>query len=564
MAKYSSALLRFARKTLKNRLKVGFFPCGPRKHARESGLFAASSVKDSPLRQAARTWGDTGGLRAFGTALLAKTFLPKLLLAAAVFTAALIPAFGEIPVDREIPAAAADTGIPAAASASPALLREISLPQPLPPDFPLREASLPQEDAVQPGQEDAADPGRPLRQHIFPKPERFSAALSGKGTKTRGLSIPGLEETLTQHYIKQYTSAGGIAWLNAVMRRGAPYLGFIRREIEERNLPPELLYLPVIESGYLATALSKSGAAGLWQFMKNSIGPFDMKVNDWMDERMDFWKSTQGALRKLEENYRHFEDWPMALAAYNTGLGGINRIVKDTGIKDYWVLSGRKALKTETIHYVPKLLAVAWIMAHPRLFGVESWQDSPEWTRIPAGGTVDLALLAAETGMDPDLLRAGNQELIYNMSPPDKAHQLKVPLAQLPLVTEALERKRPELIKNYFHTVNYGDTLSALALHYGVSVELIENANPGIKSRYLQIGSRLRIPALKEVSPYQGDRRAASGALDFQGNHLVKKGETLWAISLNYEVDPEALAQANGMELNETLREGRNLKVPIK
>jgi membrane-bound lytic murein transglycosylase D len=468
----------------------------------------------------------------------------------ALFSAALIPVAAEIPVDGQIPVAAPEGGEIQAASLSPAVPREIFLP--LPPE----EVALPQE---------VTGLGRPLRRRVFPRPDRFtdSGVLSREETKARGLSIPGLEEALTRHYIKQYTSPGGIAWLNAVMRRAAPYLVFIRREIEERNLPPELLYLPVIESGYLATALSKSGAAGLWQFMKNSIGPFDMQVNDWMDERMDFWKSTQGALRKLEENYRYFDDWPMALAAYNTGLGGITRVVKDTGIKDYWVLSERKVLKTETIHYVPKLLAVAWIMAQPRRFGVEPWQDSLEWARIPVGRTVDLALLAAETGIDPALLRAGNQELIYNITPPDKAYQLKVPLAQAPLVTEILERKGPELIKNYFHTVRYGDTLSALALHYGVTAELIENANPGIRSRYLQIGSRLRIPALKEADPYQG-RPAASGLADFQGDHLVKKGETLWAISLLYEVDPEILAQANGMGLNDTLREGRNLKVPIK
>jgi membrane-bound lytic murein transglycosylase D len=451
----------------------------------------------------------------------------KILLGAAVFAATLIPAFAEIPAEREIPAAAPTGGEIRTVSLSP---------------------------------EEYADPGRPLRRLVFPKPERF---MDPRALSRETLSIPGLEKALTRHYIEQYTSPGGIAWLNAVMRRGAPYLGFIRREIEERNLPGELLYLPVIESGYLATALSRSGAAGLWQFMRNSMGPFDMKVNDWVDERMDFWKSTQGALRKLEENYQRFEDWPLALAAYNTGLGGINRVVKDTGIEDYWVLSERKALKTETIHYVPKLLAVAWIMSQPRRFGVESWQEDVEWTRIPAGRTVDLSLLAAESGIDPALLRAGNQELIYQITPPDKAHQIKVPLAQLPLVTEILERKGPELIKNYFHTVRYGDTLSALALHYGVTVELIENANPGIRSRNLRIGSRLRIPALKEAGPYPGTRRD-SNAADFQGNHLVKKGETLWAISLIYEVDPEILAQANGMELNDTLREGRNLKVPIK
>jgi membrane-bound lytic murein transglycosylase D len=508
----------------------------------------------------------------------------RVLLAAALFPAVLSPAFGEIPAGTEIPASLNPETQEISSRPPDFPLQEIPLPEeallpretsppreaPLPEEAPLprealsRETPLPQEAALT---GEPADRGRPVRRLIFPKPERFtdSPAVSWEETEAQGgLSIPGLEQELTRYYIKQYTSAGGIAWLNAVMNRAAPYLGFIRREIEQRNLPPELLYLPVIESGYLASAVSKSGAAGLWQFMKNSMGPFDMEVTDWIDERMDFWKSTQGALRKLEENYRYFDDWPMALAAYNTGLGGINQVVKNTGIRDYWVLSERKALKTETVHYVPKLLAVAWIMAHPRRFGVEVWQDSPEWTRVPAGRTVDLALLAEETGIDAGLLRAGNRELVYNISPPDRTYQIKVPASQAPLVTEVLERKGPELIKNYFHTVHYGDTLSALALHYGVTVELIENANPGIRSRYLQIGSRLRIPALKEAGPYQGARPAASGSPDFQGDHQVKKGETLWAISLMYEVDPETLAQANGMALNDTLREGRNLKVPIK
>jgi membrane-bound lytic murein transglycosylase D len=489
-------------------------------------------------------------------------FPAKALLAALVSLAALMPVWGEGPADDESPAPVPVT-VAAPEPPEATIAPEEALPVVASPAVAAQEAlaalpvALP---AVWP------DLGHPLRQQVFPKPERFgdSGTIPWEQLEAEGeLSIPGLEKALTQHYIKQYTTPGGIAWLNAVMNRGGPYLGFIRREIEERNLPPEFLYLPVIESGYLSTAVSRSGATGLWQFMKNSMGPFDMKVTDWLDERMDFWKSTQGALRKLEENYRYFEDWPMALAAYNTGLGGLNRIVKDTGIKDYWVLSERKALKTETIHYVPKLLAVAWIMAHPRRFGVEVWQESPEWTRISTGKTVDLALLAAESGIDVALLRAGNRELVYNITPPDKAYQLKVPVDQVPLVTAALERKGVDLIKNYFHTVRYGDTLSALALHYGITVDLIENANPGIKSRYLQIGNRLRIPALKEAGPYQG-ASASSGTLSFTGNHLVKRGETLWAIALMYEVDPETLAQANGMGLNDTLREGRSLKVPIK
>jgi membrane-bound lytic murein transglycosylase D len=110
--------------------------------------------------------------------------------------------------------------------------------------------------------------------------------------------------------------------------------------------------------------------------------------------------------------------------------------------------------------------------------------------------------------------------------------------------------------------VRSGDTLLAIALHYGISVDTIVESNPGTQARYLKIGARLLIPAFKEVGPLE--RKSASGeGLDFSGTHLVKKGETLWALALAYDVDPEVLAEANNMGLNDTLREGKSLKVPI-
>jgi membrane-bound lytic murein transglycosylase D len=414
--------------------------------------------------------------------------------------------------------------------------------------------------------------GRPLRRRIFPPQDRFAPppALPWITPEARGPPqsgkagpIPGLDQDLTRQYLDQYGSPAGLAWLRAVMDRAAPYLGFIREEIEQRGLPPELLYLPVIESGYVPSAASRSGAVGLWQFMRNSIAPFDMRVDDWVDERMDFWKSTQGALRKLEENYQALGDWPLALAAYNTGLGGILQIRRRNGGGDYWELCRRKLLRTETVHYVPKLLAAAAILSRPRKYGLESWGESPRWTRIPLDKTVDLDLLARAAGIDPELLSQGNRELLYRISPPVSGYLLKVPVDQADQTAQALARSGADLIQHYYHTIRYGDTLSALALHYGVTVPQIERANPGIKSRALQIGSRLTIPALKkDVRPYSPRPQGAGES--FGGSYLVKKGDTLWSIALEYGTDPLDLARANGMELSGILREGRTLKVPIK
>ncbi|MDR2028341.1 MAG: transglycosylase SLT domain-containing protein [Treponema sp.] len=407
---------------------------------------------------------------------------------------------------------------------------------------------------------------RPLRRIREDPPARFNPARAEAGEVPAGLSIPGLDNALTRQYIRQYSGAGGLAWLKAVMDRGGPYQAFIRQEIEKRNLPPELIYLPVIESAYLPTAVSKSGAVGLWQFMKNSIGPFDMRVTTWMDERMDFRKSTEGALRKLEENYRYFGDWPLALAAYNAGLGAISRIVRQTGIRDYWVLSANKQLRTETVHYVPKLLAVSYILSNSRRFGLDlSWAEDPQWTRIPVDRQVDLDLLAEQAGINGEALKQGNRELLFSVTPPEAGYELKVRAADAGAIAAVLEQRDIPLINYYFYTIQSGDTLSVLARHYGISVEQILAVNPGTEPRFLRPGARLRIPAIKEVSPYQRERTGGEDrAPVFEGNHLVKRGETLWSIALAYDVDPEFLAEANGMDLNDILREGRSLKTPIR
>jgi membrane-bound lytic murein transglycosylase D len=375
--------------------------------------------------------------------------------------------------------------------------------------------------------------------------------------------IHGLEQPLTQKYISQYSTPEGIAWLISMVRQGEPYLAFIRKEIEARNLPAELLYLPLIESNYVPTAVSSAGATGLWQFMTNSIEPFGIRVTEWLDERMDFWKSTMGALSKLEDNYRDLKDWPLALAAYNAGLGGVSRIVQRTGTHDYWALAEQKQFASETINYVPKLLAFSYILSNLRLFGVDPlWLSDPEWTRVQVGRTVDVELLAETAGVDAAALKKANRELVYNVTPPDGDYYLKVRGADAAAINAVLERKDITLIHYYIHTIQAGDTLSELAKHYGISVNHITVANPTVQARYLKIGTSLLIPAFKEAEPFQ--RRSVSTTNSFTANYTVKKGDSLWGIARSYSVDPEALAKANSMNLNDILRVGRVLKVPSR
>ena len=373
-----------------------------------------------------------------------------------------------------------------------------------------------------------------------------------------------LSQPVTQRFIARYTSPSGIRFLEHTLERGGLYLPFIREEVERRNLPHELIFLPIVESSFVSTARSRSGAMGLWQFMMNSIGGRGMVVNEFVDERKKFINATRGALQKLQDHYNNFGSWPLALAAYNAGPGAVGRMVQRTGINDYWELSRRREFREETINFVPRLLAISYVLSQPRRFGINFWpEEAIEWTTIPLQRQVALSVLAAEAGADLALLRRMNPHLLLGITPPVQNYPLIVPAAQFDKISDALQREGNELLRFHRHVIRYGDTLWGLSRHYNVSIRLIEQHNPGINSNALRIGRTLIIPAFNDAPPPPARAASPSNRPVFGGTHLVKSGETLWSLAIAYRVSPQALAEANNMDLNQILSIGRVLNVPI-
>ncbi|MDR2543163.1 MAG: transglycosylase SLT domain-containing protein [Treponema sp.] len=343
--------------------------------------------------------------------------------------------------------------------------------------------------------------GRPLRVTDQQPMESYSLLpiITRQLPPANSLITPcSLERVLTQRYIEQYTRPSGIAYLNTLVARANIYMPFIREEVTKRQLPPELIYLPVIESSFVITARSRSGAVGLWQFMMNSITPYDMRVTDYIDERRDFIKSTRGALQKLQDNYRVLGCWNLSLAAYNAGLGRVRRSIQSTGINDYWILSEKSELPQETIHYMPKLIAVSYVLSQPRRFGINVWQEKFEWEAIPLRRQVSIDVVADEAGIPRDLMRRLNSQLLHGITPADRNFSLIVPATHIEQVTAVLEREDLRLIRYRYHTIRQGDTLWSLSRYYGITVSMIETHNPGINSRFLRIGQTIIIPILNE------------------------------------------------------------------
>ncbi len=377
------------------------------------------------------------------------------------------------------------------------------------------------------------------------------------------MDLPVPDHPLVRRYREQYTSPQGLSYLSAVMQRSLPWRQYIMEEIEREGIPKSMLFLPVIESSYLPTAVSRSGATGIWQFMKNSIGGFNMRITDWMDERRDPWLSTTAAVRKLNENYKVLGDWPLALAAYNCGLGATRRAIQAGGRADYWYLSEKGYFRTETIHYVPKFLAIAEILSAHEHWGID-WGDTesvvPTET-IPVKRAIDLAILSRELGLEPAVLKSANPALTYGITPPDASYALRVPANRVEDTRRVLETSDKMLLEYYMYRVRSGDTVYALSRHYGVSVDMILQHNPGLRPNTLRIGSTIVVPAIRKVSAYSGNRDPDT--LDFSGRYIVQSGDTLWSIALAYGIQVETLAEQNNITVNSVLRSGMTLRVPI-
>lgn len=314
------------------------------------------------------------------------------------------------------------------------------------------------------------------------------------------LDIHTPEHIHIQKYLTEYQKPFGTRWLTSVLESGAPYRMYARQQLALNNMPASLEYLPVVESEYKVSAKSKSGALGIWQFMENSIYPF-LEKNQWVDERLDPWKSTDAAIKKLQDNYNMFGDWALALAAYNYGAGGLRRVIKSSGgVDNFWDLADQGRLSNQTILYVPKFLAVAEIVTNQEHYGLKfpevTEADLIQWDEVTTKRSVPLQMLAKELNIDVSILKFLNPALILGRTPPAMEYTMRVPLGMKEEAEKAISNM---VLPTYEHTykVVKGDTLWGISRRYGLTVADICDANNLEENAILPIGKTLYIPIIE-------------------------------------------------------------------
>lgn len=229
--------------------------------------------------------------------------------------------------------------------------------------------------------------------------------------------------------IKEYTVNYRVAG-EKILGKVDLYFPMFEQEIAIRNLPQELKYVAVVESHLDITAKSKSGAVGLWQFIKSTATNQGLKVDNHIDERKDAERSTRAALEYLSDLYDRFGDWTLAIAAYNCGPGGVNKAIRKSGSRKYWEL--RSFLPKETQKYVPRIIAAMYLMQYYHVHNLEPRQvnvDLKAYTYVQDGKPHNIQKLSAQLGMDYNILYRLNPQYISGRFPKNNGNlYLKIPL----------------------------------------------------------------------------------------------------------------------------------------
>lgn len=307
-----------------------------------------------------------------------------------------------------------------------------------------------------------------------------------------------------EKFRRQYLNEKWLKHLYNVLESAMEYRLFVRKSVQDKNLPEILEYLPVVESNYKTSAKSKSGAIGMWQFMSNSVYPF-LILDDFVDERLDPWKSTEAALKKLTENYNYFNDWLIAIAAYNCGVGAMNKILRKAEKKDFWYLVDKKLLPQQTADYVPKLIAIADLAINSEYYQINLPNHNEEYEMLinEKNGNFDyiivekaysLKQLASEMRMDYETLKKLNPSFVRGMTYPVKKSEIRLPLGMKKSAEDAIAKLIP-IDFPFKYTVEKGDSLWSISRKYKVSIQSICDLNDIRENDILRIGKILYIPA---------------------------------------------------------------------
>jgi membrane-bound lytic murein transglycosylase D len=339
-------------------------------------------------------------------------------------------------------------------------------------------------------------------------------------------------------YINYFSTPRGHDILQSALERGGRYREMIESTLREQGVPQELIYLAQAESGFHPLALSRVGARGMWQFMSSRARGYGLQHNLWVDERQDPEKATRAAAHHLKDLYNQFGDWYLAMAAYNSGPGGVQSAVKRTGYADFWELYKRNVLPKETRNYVPIILAMTIMVKNPAQYGLDNIvpEQPVPYDTVKIDYPVDIRLVAQCVDVSPATLQDLNPSLLRLSTPKDQTFELHLPAGTKERYLAAIDPIPLQMrIWWRYHAVAEGDTLASIARTYRTSPAAIERENHLQDTDSLQPDSKLIIP----IPP--GKHAATEDGASYARRatrYKVRRGDTVQTVADNFSLPP--------------------------
>jgi len=379
------------------------------------------------------------------------------------------------------------------------------------------------------------------------------------------LDFPFKLNPLVLGYVNYYQGRGR-GTMETGLRRSGQYMAMARKIFREEGVPEDIVWLGQVESSWRPTARSEAAASGLWQFIPGTGARFSLRQTAYIDERNSYEKATRASARYLKWLHDRYNNWELAMAAYNTGEGNVDRAIGRAGVSDFWAIYPYVAQQTR--NYVPNILAVILIAKSPEKYGFRNVQRmSPlayDTISVPSATSLDLIASLSDTSVD--YVRSLNPELRRDMTPPGEAYTVRVPAKRGRQIVDLLKRIPVERRNQVARVVQAapGESFESVAGRAGVSAAQLQQWNAGVN---LAKGGALVVPAgggfVRTLKTYE--RPTGGGAA---GSSLVtvtaRGGETIAQIAARYSASVEEVAKLNGVTPDAPLARGQQIKVPAQ
>ena len=370
---------------------------------------------------------------------------------------------------------------------------------------------------------------------------------------------------LIQQYINYYQSRGRSTMENG-LRRSGQYMRLARKIFSEEGVPLDVTWLGQVESAWKPKAVSWAAASGLWQFIPSTGRMYNLRQNAYIDERNSYEQATRASARHLKDlSKRYNGNWELAMAAYNTGAGNIDRAISRAGTANFWMIY--PYIAQETRNYVPNILAVILIAKNPEKYGFKGIKsDAPmSYDVVQVPTATSLQLVADATDTNVDVIRSLNPELRRDITPRGDTYNVRIPAGRAKQFASLIQRIPPDKRETArLISVAPGEDWQGIANRTGFNVSQLQSWNNGVE---LKGATKIVAPSSSvKLTRWVRSTAAATntGETPAAGLNKVRarKGDTIASIAAARSLDANDVARLNGIPVDSELKAGQEIKIP--